>query len=133
MNREMKYFDEVFEEERSRRSWNPRKEKCKKRIKRAYTILKEEARSRGVITYGELMSKIGTSRGYIGLVLDGINRIEHKQDHPILSAIVVKANTKMPGDGFFDLLVDLGLRDKSKSKSEQWMELRDKVYKFWKK
>lgn len=92
LDREMEYFDEVFEEERNRRTWTPHRETYRKRIKGAYPILKETARDGEVITYGELMNRIGTARGYIGLVLDGINRMEHKQGHPILSAVVVRAD-----------------------------------------
>ena len=73
----------------------------------ARVALTEAAREKATtLTYGELMPSLG-GRGYIGQVLDELNRREHEQGRPLLSALVVRADTGMPSRGFFGLAREL--------------------------
>jgi len=74
------------------------------------------AKRGGTITYGELMKEFGIPRGHrkpgvgIGHVVGEISEHEHSQGRPLISAIVVRANSGtaicpkgVPGGGFFGL------------------------------
>ena len=83
-----------------------------------YERLKEVARqqgSHGVITYGEIAPMLGLNmenpadRNEIGRILGAISEREHNDKHPMLSVVVVHADTRYPGKGFFTLARELGL------------------------
>jgi len=76
----------------------------------------EVARRGETITYGELMKEFGIPRGHpkpgigIGYVVGEISNYEYSQGRPLLSAIVVRADSRTgicplghPGGGFFGL------------------------------
>lgn len=76
----------------------------------------EVAKKRETITYGELMKEFGIPRGHpkpgigIGCVVGEISDYEYSNGRPLLSAIVVRANSGTgicplghPGGGFFGL------------------------------
>jgi len=66
----------------------------------------QAARQRRLIYYGAVQNRYG-GRGYIGQVLDEINRREHKKGNPMLSAIVVDKDSGTPGEGFVGLYSEL--------------------------
>ena len=68
----------------------------------------------------------------IGALLDDINRIEHAEDRPLLSAVVVHKDTLIPGQGFFTLARDLGLFTGGDSDRFYIGELR-RVHGYWAK
>ena len=82
-----------------------------------YKKLKEVARAKDVITYGELNQELNLGldfekdkdRAEIGQLLDEINRYEHSQGHPMLTAVVIRSGENMPGTGFFELARQLGV------------------------
>ena len=47
----------------------------------------------------------------MGNILDHISEAEHREGRPLLSAVVVRRDTDMPGDGFFDLAQHLRLHE----------------------
>jgi len=82
-----------------------------------YERLKEVARGGRKITYGEIapMADLNMSkppdRREIGRILDSISTREHEEGRPLLSAVVVRRNTRYPGKGFFRLAQGLGIYD----------------------
>ena len=91
----------------------------------------EVARQRNLITYSEVARLVGTSPVSVGpLILDRINRREHKEGRPLLSALVVKKDTRGPGSGFYELASSLGLYN-NKGRLEYWQQKVQKVYDFW--
>jgi len=71
-------------------------------VERARPILIEVARRRTVITYAELMNRLGgPGRAYIGEVIGRISEIELQAGRPKLSAVVVRSDTRTVGGGFF--------------------------------
>jgi hypothetical protein len=80
----------------------------------------------GLIYYGDIMNEFG-GRGYIGHVLDEVNRREHAAGRPLLSAIVVQKDTGEPGPGFWSLVSELF---PNSSRAGFWRAERDKVWAF---
>lgn len=50
-----------------------------------------------------------SDRGELGHILGNISRFEVEHGRPMLSAIVVRQDTRIQGGGFFDLAEELGL------------------------
>jgi len=73
--------------------------------------LKRAARSRGTLTYGELMKIVGVSRGPpLFEAIVAVDRDEYARGAPGFAAIIVRKDTGYPGGGFFcddDLPADL--------------------------
>ena len=61
------------------------------------------ARAHDFIEYGQVINRVGAGRGYIGQVLDELNRREYAKGRPLLSSIVVHRGSRNPGDGFWSL------------------------------
>lgn len=81
----------------------------------AHDVLREIARRRETITYGELVARIHALQlephgGVLAQILDEISTEEHHKGHGMLSAVVVHAaDDYLPGSGFFKLADKLGL------------------------
>jgi len=80
-----------------------------------YGRLKEVARQKQLITYKELAAVVGLdwNKDYgrcrqIFSILRAICTAEVREERPMLSAIVVRQDTGMPGKGFFALARGLG-------------------------
>ena len=69
-------------------------------VPRARRRLAKAASERQLVPYGEVMNSLG-GRGYVGQVLDELNRREFARGNPLISAIVVKEGANMASDGFF--------------------------------
>jgi len=60
------------------------------------------ARSRGTLTYGELMRILGISRGRpLFEAISAVDRDEYLRGAPGFAAIIVRRDTRFPGGGFF--------------------------------
>lgn len=97
-----------------------------------YERLKKVARAKKIITYGELGTIIGIG-GHdpkLWRMLDDINRYEHQQGHPMLSAVVNIYKKNAPGEGFFNVARDLGVHKGSNESEFFYKELR-KVHDYW--
>lgn len=92
-----------------------------------YGLLVEKARHRQTIAYSET----GRSRAVIGLLLDEINRHEHLEGRPLLSAIVVHKGTTEPGDMFFGLAEALKRYLPGDDKKAFVDQEREEVFKTW--
>jgi hypothetical protein len=66
----------------------------------------EAAKKRQVVFYGEIMNDFG-GRGHIGTVLDEVNRQQHINGQPLLSALAVLKDTGKPSEGFWTLFEEL--------------------------
>lgn len=84
------------------------------------------AREHRLVAYSELMNEFG-GRGFIGQVLDEINRREHARGRPLLSAIVVQKDTGEPGPGFWHLVSELF---PTAAKAGFWQAERDRVWAY---
>lgn len=115
----------------------------------------EVAKGGETITYGELMEEFGIPRGHpkpgigIGPVVGGISDYEYSKGRPLVSAVVVRANSGTeicsqghPGGGFFGLNgIPVHLerppsarRNASLTTDEQRFvkEEQEKVWDYWK-
>ncbi len=102
-----------------------------------YDKLKEVAQQKQLITYKELASVVGLdwNKNYgkcrqIPSILRDICTSEVEQGHPMLAAVVVRKDTRMPGSGFFALAPCLG-RCQSEANYSFWIPERDAVWSLW--
>ena len=96
-------------------------------VPKARRHLIELARRGDTVNYETITTALGTSRAYIGQVLDELNEQENAEGRPLLSALVVKANTGMPSYGFSALVRRLhpSLRGTDRA---VWEAERNRVY-----
>jgi len=83
-------------------------EEWKEKVTRAYPELIKVARQRSLITYGELgLGKLGISPDWlhpkIGWIVGACSEYEWLEGRPLISSIVINADTKRPGKGFWGL------------------------------
>jgi len=104
-----------------------------------YCKLIRAAQDDGTMTYGDIAPILGLRpSGHhmgvgIGKRLDEINRDEHRQGRPMLSAIVVGSESGIPGDGFFKLARCLGKLQEDTREGELgfWEAEKAAVYAMW--
>jgi hypothetical protein len=104
-----------------------------------YYKLVEVARAEGLISYGEVADLAGLDMGNpadrteISWLLDEINKHEAQYERPMLSAVVVRADTQMPGQGFFVCARDIGRLPASDSIEELafWAKEVKVVHSYW--
>ena len=106
-----------------------------------YERLKEVAINGELVTYGEiaplaiLNMENPDDRNKLAQILGNISNHEHAQGRPMLSAVVVLAETGYPGDGFYTLARELGLHHERKEFEDLdfFVQEMKKVYACWKK
>ena len=99
----------------------------------------EAAKNARLLYYGKAAQLLGldmaqaADRGEIGRMLDAINRVEHDEKRPLLSAVVVRATSKMPGPGFFPMARRLGyaVGDDEQDERAFWEQEVARVYSHW--
>jgi len=104
-----------------------------------YQKLKEIARARSVITYGEIAPLVGADirtspgRREIGRLIAEVCAHEVEHGRPMLGSVVVRKDTGMPGDGYFKGACRLGQfePDGQKDKRSFWAEELERVYDGW--
>ena len=85
------------------------------------------ANRRQLTTYGEIARSIGTHHRVVPKILWIIHDRCTKNEHPPLTAIVVRKDQSKPGPGFRDEVFP-GVRDDHKD--EEWKELLEQVDQF---
>ncbi len=102
-----------------------------------YEKLKEVARTKSLITYREVGDLVGLNmhdagdRVRIAQILDDINEEEVIiHDRPMLSSVVIRKDTSIPGAGFFKCARKLGRYVVGPDEEFYWEELRE-VYDAW--
>lgn len=112
-------------------------DKSDPRYQAIYQKLQELARSKGITTYTEISDFGGLeTRGQdLGDFLHEINRQEHDQGHPLLSALVTHGKGSMPGEGFFGSAKRLRIFEGigTKERREFWLSERQRVFDCWAK
>jgi hypothetical protein len=92
-----------------------------------------------VITYGAMCKALDPDEHYwaapryrgIGQVLGRVSTWEHAQGRPLLSALVVQAQSMRAGKGFAQLARDLGERIPSGHETAFWRSQVEAVAKYW--
>jgi hypothetical protein len=101
-----------------------------------YDMLVEAAQYRDVVFYRPVALAAGIDVDHphfgalVGRLLDEINRAEHAAGRPLLSAVVVGAETSRPGRGFFECANDLG-RHTDDDDDAFWVAELKRVYDHW--
>jgi Arc/MetJ-type ribon-helix-helix transcriptional regulator len=96
---------------------------------RTVAVLREVARAAGLITYRELVDRIGAYNPQspsLHQLLGEISRAEHQAGRGLLSAVVVAKHTGRPGEGFFEFAQQLGLP--VSDRTAFWREELRRVY-----
>ena len=97
--------------------------------------IRATAQNKDTITYGELAEAVGLNTGRdrrLHNALDAINRQEHAQCRPLLSAVVVLADKGISSDGFFPLAEELGRFDPSEqTRHDYWEWELEEVHRYW--
>ena len=107
------------------------------KTKAVYEEIIKVAQNEDVITYSEVARRAGINtnwngwRARIGAILDHINRIEHCEGRPLLSAVVVRKSSNMPGAGFFRLTKTLGLQSSGEDNFKFWLKEIRRVHDYW--
>lgn len=104
-----------------------------------YEKLKQAARSRSVITYGDIALLVGvdistsSGRREIGRLIAEICAHEVQYGRPMLGSLVVRGDTGMPGAGYFKGASRLGQFNGRSNEEKRlfWAEELEKVYKYW--
>ena len=92
----------------------------------------EIARNESLVTYGELEPLAEIPAVSIGpLVLDAISRDEASEGRPTLSAVVVNADTRNPGDGFYRLASEVGRAASPNPDVAFWAAELKALYEYW--
>ena len=97
--------------------------------------LRSKARRGELATYMEVAPSLGIDTGneyfgiHVGRVLDALNRWEFRQSRPLLSAIVVSAESGQPGSGYYGCARDL--RRYRGNDFEEWAMEVGRVYDYW--
>lgn len=105
--------------------------------KTIYEEIIKVAKNRSYTYYGEVAPLIGLDirtnwgRKRIGAILDGINRIEHDDGCPLLSAVVIRKSANIPGAGFFRLTKKLGLQSPNEDNLMFWINELRRVHDYW--
>lgn len=92
-----------------------------------------------VIAYGDLCHALDPEEHYwaapryrgIGQVLGRVSTWEHAQGRPLLSALVVQAQSMRAGKGFAALAAGLGERIPSGQETAFWRSQVEAVVKYW--
>lgn len=96
------------------------------------TMLVEAARDRRTVTYGEVSFRVfdglvpARSR-YIMDLLSEIDEEEHRRNGTIIASLVVRADSHIPGAGYFTFLAREFGRDVSNPKAA-WAKEAEKVW-----
>ena len=87
------------------------------------------AKGKKTIYYSEL----GINRRWVGEIVGDISIYEREQGRPLLSAVVVRKDTKMPGEGFWGLTYETQSAKTGVDRRNFWKSELNKVYNYWQK
>jgi len=107
------------------------------KFEKVYCKLIKAARDKQLITYGEIakIMRLPPSGDYMaketGQILGEISEYEHLHGRPLLSAIVVRGDKKMPGEGFFAMSRQLSELEEDMDEWTFWKIELKRVYDTW--
>ena len=88
----------------------------------------EVAKCRATVSYSELRPDAPQT---LAVPLDEINRHEHREGRPLLSAVVThKDGDQMSGDGFFRIAWELGEYQEG-DPERYWRQELERVWDYW--
>lgn len=104
-----------------------------------YETLKQVARSGGLICYGEVAPLAGVDlnsgrgRREVGCLLAEVCQNEVQQGRPMLGSVVVRKDTRVPGEGYFRGAQRLGkFQGQSyEDKRAFWLQELERVHAYW--
>ncbi len=106
-------------------------------IKVYYKLIKIAEKGE-TINYGKIGDMMSLPQGQymgqqVGIICDEINNDEHINGRPMLSAVVIRKDWEMPGDGFFECAKSLRKFDGNTEREKRifWQNEIKKVYKEW--
>lgn len=103
-----------------------------------YDRLKDVARSGQIAYYSDVAPLVNLDmsqppdREEIGRLLGEISESEHRQDRPLLSAVIISREGNRPGDGFFTLARSLRLHPGGDD-TAYWIAEVQRVWDYWKR
>ena len=101
-----------------------------------YKAIVKVAEDGGRVYYGEIAPlvdldmKLTHHRGLMGAILERISRREHSAGRPLLTAVVIKKMTGIPGKGFFKLAKCLRLQT-HEADADFWEKELKRVHDYW--
>ena len=104
---------------------------------KVYCKLIQAARNKQPIFYGEIAEIMGLPPSgdhmarETGKILGEVSEYEHSHNRPLLSAVVVKSDKKIPGKGFFTLARELGKLEEGMDERSFWERELEEVYDTW--
>jgi len=106
-------------------------------LNRIFNELVNVSKNRGTITYNILAKRSGLDsyanwRFLIWEYLDEINRREVEEGRPMITAVAVREDSGIPGDGFWDCAYyTCKVWDGNGSKEKFWRNELDRVWHYW--
>ncbi len=103
-------------------------------VARLQALLVEAARGRGTVTYGEIARRVfdgrvlARSAAVMSLVDDACDRLDHGRG-TVMASLVVRADTGMPGEGYFAWALDAGYDVSDRERF--WREQAERVWESW--
>lgn len=101
-----------------------------------YEELKRVARSKNVTNYTAIGNMIGLDMGNpgdrnkIAKILDEVNYYEHQHGRPMISAVVIRQDINMPGEGFFECARQLN-KYRESNDLIFWVHELASVHNYW--
>lgn len=98
------------------------------RVDRITDILYGVATGRATITYRKLAFRIGARPDFLGHPLEHVSRRATERGEPMWSALVVSADTGVPGPGFYAMARRLKAEYRTLTDAQVWELERDRCY-----
>ncbi|HEY7595798.1 MAG TPA: hypothetical protein VH969_21805 [Actinophytocola sp.] len=98
------------------------------RVDRITDILYGVATGRATITYRKLAFRVGARPDFLGHALEHVSRRAAERGEPMWSALVVSADTGVPGPGFYGMARRLDPRYRALTDTQIWEIERDRCY-----
>lgn len=98
-----------------------------------YDAIVKVAEDGGCVCYGDIAPLIGLNprSPIMGIILEWISTREHRAGRPLLTAVVVKKMTGIPGKGFFKLAKCLKRQAQSEADDDFWEKELQRVHDYW--
>jgi len=107
-----------------------RPKKLEPLVAHAQQELVEAAKAERLTTYGDLIATLGTGGRWIGEVLLEVAQREYRGGRPPLTALVVRKQTREPGEGFWAL----PMMNRPRSVADErrlWLNEVNHVWGYW--
>ena len=93
--------------------------------------LRRVAAAGETIAYSIVADEVGWAHRALGKLLGKVVADEHRAGRPLLTAVVVRKDTGVPGDGFLGMARSLGGCPDARTTLECWREELRKIHDYW--